>query len=65
MKILYYSNAMLRLPKTCWVWACTHEQINHPLFAQILAELLHTDLKFEQAKSIYLLHVYIRGITNV
>ena len=37
---------------------CTHEQIKHPLFEQILPELLHTDLKFEQKKSIYLLHVY-------
>ena len=38
--------------------SCTHEQINQPLFAQILTELLHTDRKFEQIKSIYLLHEY-------
>ena len=37
---------------------CTHEQIKHPLFEQIRPELLHTDLEFEQIKSIYLLHVY-------
>ena len=37
---------------------CTHGQINPPLFAQIFAELLHTDGKFEQIKSIYLLHAF-------
>ena len=30
----------------------------HPLFEQMCPELLYTDLKFEQIKSIYLLHVY-------
>ena len=37
---------------------CTHEQINHHLFAQIITEFLHTDKKIEQIKSIELLHVY-------
>ena len=32
-------------------------QVNDGLFEQIRPELLHTDLKFEQIKSIYLLHV--------
>ena len=33
-------------------------QMNSTLFAQILAELHHTDRIFEQIKSINLLHVY-------
>ena len=37
---------------------CAHEQIKLHLFAQIWTEVLHTDLKFEQIKSIYLLNVY-------
>ena len=30
----------------------------HPFFELIRPELLHTDPKFEQIKSIYLLHVF-------
>ena len=42
---------------------CIQEQIMHSFFAQILTKLLHADGKYEQKKSVYLLHVY-GALTN-